>query len=101
MEEITVKSFIEKVNNGVYEVKSMDGYGIYINMVHVQFAYDETMNELTLLNVEGDSVVAEVSFNVEDSISCINIDDEEQDRFIIEFSLPISDLEIRKAVWLW
>lgn len=98
MEEITVKSFIEKVNNGVYEVKSMDGYGIYINMVHVQFAYDETMNELTLLNVEGDSVVAEVSFNVEDSISCINIDDEEQDRFIIEFSLPISDLEIRKAV---
>ena len=101
MEEITVKAFIEKVNNGVYEVKSMDGYGIYINMVHVQFAYDETMNELTLLNVEGDSVVAEVSFNVEDSISCINIDDEEQDRFIIEFSLPISDLEIRKAVWLW
>lgn len=98
MEEITVKAFIEKVNNGVYEVKSMDGYGIYINMVHVQFAYDETMNELTLLNVEGDSVVAEVSFNVEDSISCINIDDEEQDRFIIEFSLPISDLEIRKAV---
>ncbi len=97
MEEITVKSFIEKVNNGVYEVKSMDGYGIYINMVHVQFAYDETMNELTLLNVEGGSVVAEVSFNVDDSISCINIDDEEQDRFIIEFSLPISDLEIRKA----
>ena len=97
MEEITVKAFIEKVNNGVYEVKSMDGYGIYINMVHVQFAYDETMNELTLLNVEGDSVVAEVSFNVEDSISCINIDNEEQDRFIIEFSLPISDLEIRKA----
>ena len=97
MEEITVKTFIEKVNNGVYEVKSMDGYGIYINMVHVQFAYDETMNELTLLNVEGDSVVAEVSFNVDDSISCINIDNEEQDRFIIEFSLPISDLEIRKA----
>ena len=97
MEEITVKAFIEKVNNGVYEVKSMDGYGIYINMVHVQFAYDETMNELTLLNVEGDSVVAEVSFNVDDSISCINIDNEEQDRFIIEFSLPISDLEIRKA----
>lgn len=97
MEEITVKTFIEKVNNGVYEVKSMDGYGIYINMVHVQFAYDETMNELTLLNVEGGSVVAEVSFNVEDSISCINIDNEEQDRFIIEFSLPISDLEIRKA----
>ncbi len=97
MEEITVKSFIEKVNNGVYEVKSMDGYGIYINMVHVQFAYDETMNELTLLNVEDGSVVAEVSFNVEDSISCINIDNEEQDRFIIEFSLPISDLEIRKA----
>lgn len=101
MEEITVKSFIEKVNNGVYEVKSMDGYGIYINMVHVQFAYDETMNELTLLNVEDGSVVAEVSFNVEDSISCINIDNEEQDRFIIEFSLPISDLEIRKAAWLW
>lgn len=97
MEEITVKSFIEKVNNGVYEVKSMDGYGIYINMVHVQFAYDETMNELTLLNVEDGSVVAEVSFNVEDSISCINIDDEEQGRFIIEFSLPISDLEIRKV----
>ncbi len=97
MEEITVKSFIEKVNNGVYEVKSMDGYGIYINMVHVQFAYDETMNELTLLNVEDGSVVAEVSFNVEDSISCINIDNEEQDIFIIEFSLPISDLEIRKA----
>lgn len=97
MEEITVKTFIEKVNNGVYEVKSMDGYGIYINMVHVQFAYDETMNELTLLNVEDGSVVAEVSFNVEDSISCINIDNEEQDRFIIEFSLPISDLEIRKA----
>ncbi len=97
MEEITVKSFIEKVNNGVYEVKSMDGYGIYINMVNVQFAYDETMNELTLLNVEDGSVVAEVSFNVEDSISCINIDNEEQDRFIIEFSLPISDLEIRKA----
>ncbi len=97
MEEITVKAFIEKVNNGVYEVKSMDGYGIYINMVHVQFAYDETMNELTLLNVEGGSVVAEVSFNVDDSISCINIDDEEQGRFIIEFSLPISDLEIRKV----
>ncbi len=97
MEEITVKAFIEKVNNGVYEVKSMDGYGIYINMVHVQFAYDETMNELTLLNVEDGSAVAEVSFNVDDSISCINIDNEEQDRFIIEFSLPISDLEIRKV----
>lgn len=97
MEEITVKAFIEKVNNGVYQVESMNGYGIYINMVHVQFAYDETMNELTLLNVEDGSAVAEVSFKVDDSISCINIDNEEQDRFIIEFSLPISDLEIRKA----
>lgn len=97
MEEITVKAFIEKVNNGVYQVESMKGYGIYINMVHVQFAYDETMNELTLLNVEDGSAVAEVSFKVDDSISCINIDNEEQDRFIIEFSLPISDLEIRKA----
>ena len=76
----------------------MDGYGIYINMVHVQFAYDETMNELTLLNVEGDSVVAEVSFNVGDTIECISVDNEEQNRYIIEFSLPISDLEIRKAV---
>ena len=97
MEEITVKAFIEKVNNGVYQVESMDGYGIYISMGHVQSAYDETMNELTLLNVEGGSVVAEVSFNVDDSISCISVDNEKQDRFIIEFSLPISDLEIRKA----
>lgn len=98
MKEITVKEFMQAVNNGVYDVESMDTYGVHIEMSKARISYDEDFDEINFTsgnhNKDG---LGSITYNVENCIECISVD-EESGVYTIEFSQYMADVEIRKAV---
>lgn len=96
--EVTVREFVKAFEEMTVNVESIDGYGVSVNMTKARISYDGDFDELTFTsgnhNYEG---VASISYNVEDCIECITID-EEDGAYTIEFSQYIPDIKIRKAV---
>lgn len=96
MKEITVKEFIEAVSNGVYAIESDDTYGIRIEMSRAKISYDEEYNELAFVSAACNNGVSVITFNVEDSIESISVDDE-SGIYTIEFKQYMSDVEVRRV----
>lgn len=98
MREVTVSEMVTALEGVLVNLERVDGYGCSVNMTKARLTYDGDFDEITFTsgnhNYEG---VASVSYNVEDCIQCITLD-EENETYTIEFSQYMPDVEIRKAV---
>lgn len=98
MKEITMKEFMQAVNNGVYDVESVDIYGVHIEMSKARISYDVDFNELIFTSGNhNESGLSSIAYNVEDCIECISVDEESR-TYTIGFSQYMADVEVRKAV---
>lgn len=97
MREIMVKEFAEMVKGGLYDITSIDSFGIFIALNEAGISYDEDSNNIIFLSGASEKVTGEISFDIDEAINKIYID-ETNDTFTIEFSQRMSDVEIKKTV---
>ena len=98
MREVTAKELAVAFEDKLVKIESPEHYGISFDMEKACIDYHEDLNELTFTagNYNHDGI-GSVCINVDDSVDCIEIDDEEDEPvFIITFTGYMSDVTITR-----
>lgn len=98
MREVTVQELVKAFEGQLVQVETPEHYGISIDMDKASIDYHEDNDEITFTagnyNHGG---IGSISINVEDSISSIEIDDEEDEPvFVISFNGYMSDIVVTR-----
>lgn len=98
MREVTVQELVKAFEGQLVNIEAYEHYGISIDMEKACIDYHEDLNELTFTagNYNHDGI-GTVCINVDDSVDCIEIDDDEDEPFfVITFTGYMSDMTISR-----
>ena len=98
MREVTVQELVKAFDGQLVKVEAPEHYGISIDMDKASIDYHEDNDEITFTagnyNHGG---IGSISINIEDSVSSIEIDDEEDEPvFVISFNGYMSDIVVTR-----
>lgn len=98
MREVTVQEFVKAFEGQLVNLEASEHYGISIDMDKARIEYHEDSDEITFTagnyNHGG---IGSISINIEDSISSIEIDDEEDEPvFVISLNGYMADIVVTR-----